>query len=67
MIYKMWNLFETRIERFKSVRTETEKQANSNITLDVKRLLKVSNWLSKKERRVDALALRADERRDKLR
>ena len=25
------------------------------------------NWLSKKERRVDALALRADERRDKLR
>ena len=24
-------------------------------------------WLSKKERRVDALALRADERRDKLR
>ena len=26
-----------------------------------------SNWLSYKERRVDALALRADERRDKLR
>ena len=25
------------------------------------------NWLSYKERRVDALALRADERRDKLR
>ena len=25
------------------------------------------NWLSLKERRVDALALRADERRDKLR
>ena len=25
------------------------------------------NWLSKEERRVDALALRADERRDKLR
>ena len=27
----------------------------------------LSNWLSYKERRVDALALRADERRDKLR
>ena len=26
-----------------------------------------NNWLSKKEHRVDALALRADERRDKLR
>ena len=25
------------------------------------------NWLSEQERRVDALALRADERRDKLR
>ena len=25
------------------------------------------NWLSNKERRVDALALRAEERRDKLR
>ena len=29
--------------------------------------LYISNWLSKKEHRVDALALRADERRDKLR
>ena len=27
----------------------------------------LENWLSWKERRVDALALRADERRDKLR
>ena len=27
----------------------------------------VLNWLSEQERRVDALALRADERRDKLR
>ena len=27
----------------------------------------LSCWLSEKERRVDALALRADERRDKLR
>jgi len=27
----------------------------------------MNDWLSKKERRVDALALRAEERRDKLR
>ena len=27
----------------------------------------LANWLSEEERRVDALALRADERRDKLR
>ena len=31
------------------------------------RPLSYLNWLSYKERRVDALALRADERRDKLR
>ena len=30
-------------------------------------MVQKSNWLSYKERRVDALALRADERRDKLR
>ena len=30
-------------------------------------MVRKSNWLSYKERRVDALALRADERRDKLR
>ena len=34
----------------------------SNATLDMK-----GGWLSNQERRVDALALRAEERRDKLR
>ena len=37
----------------------------TDLQINIDRLL--SYWLSKKERRVDALALRAEERRDKLR
>ena len=52
---------------------ERKTNDQSSVTLDAKGLEAghcrplLSYWLSKKERRVDALALRADERRDKLR
>ena len=46
-----------------------QQTTNPHVTLYMRaRDFKVlSEWLSYKERRVDALALRADERRDKLR
>ncbi len=50
-----------RVAVFKSC--ELNKKPKPN-TCDATR---VKNWLSEEERRVDALALRADERRDKLR
>ena len=51
---------------------ELESELRSNKTNQESSLMKkmqryASKRLSKKERRVDALALRADERRDKLR
>ena len=40
---------------------------NYKLIFSVKQVQALTFWLSCKERRVDALALRADERRDKLR
>ena len=49
-------------------RRETQTKNQSSVTLDAKDLLVgAGHWLSEQERRVDALALRAEERRDKLR
>ena len=50
-------------------KTILQQITNPHVTLYMRaRDFKVlSEWLSYKERRVDALALRADERRDKLR
>ena len=47
---------------------EKQTKNQSSVTLDAKDLLVgAGQWLSEQERRVDALALRAEERRDKLR
>ena len=47
---------------------EKQTKNQSSVTLDAKDLLVgAGHWLSEQERRVDALALRAEERRDKLR
>ena len=47
---------------------EKQTKNQSSVTLDAKDLLEIADqWLSEQERRVDALALRAEERRDKLR
>ena len=54
--------------RFGKQRRETQTKNQSSVTLDAKDLLAgAGHWLSEQERRVDALALRAEERRDKLR
>ena len=54
--------------RFRKQRRETQTKNQSSVTLDAKDLLVgAGHWLSEQERRVDALALRAEERRDKLR
>ena len=54
--------------RFGKQRRETQTKNQSSVTLDAKDLLVgAGHWLSEQERRVDALALRAEERRDKLR
>ena len=48
--------------------TSTNNQPSCNAIHEQCPTIKVElEWLSYKERRVDALALRADERRDKLR
>ena len=56
-------------QKRKVLRSEKATQANpSSITLDAKGKRQESQKrLNDQERRVDALALRADERRDKLR
>ena len=54
--------------RFGKQRREKQTKNQSSVTLDAKDLLVgAGHWLSEQERRVDALALRAEERRDKLR
>ena len=53
--------YENKIQKTKN------DQSSATLGVKVQTRKRMNDWLSKKERRVDALALRAEERRDKLR
>ena len=58
---------EDSLKETSSYKKATSKRDNSKKQTRPTHITLYMRWLSEEERRVDALALRADERRDKLR
>ena len=54
-------------KELRSIKSVKNAKSDASIDFDFQQILHISDWLSYVGRRADALALRADERRDKLR